>query len=166
MSILALRVIERNRVCDVPFIHIICFTDCNCKVASVGFARNGLTKGIFPMTTSVNSKTYTQYSVSPNLVGYSGPAHTASIKDLLNLGRTAAKPTPTFSGVVRSEGKLTRTLTLTGALTTKGDAILEIKTSIPVGADATDIDTLLNDMGAYLASATYKTIVKNSLINY
>lgn len=118
------------------------------------------------MSLSVNAKTYSADSVGPNLVGYAGPAHTASVNDKISLGRTAAKPTATFSGVVRSDGKLTRTLTLTGALTATGQAILEIKTSIPVGAAGADIDTMLNDMGAFLASATYKTIVKNAAINF
>lgn len=118
------------------------------------------------MSLTINAKTYNADSVGPNLVAYAGPAQTASVKDKFSLGRTAAKPTPVFSGVVRSDGKLTRTLTLTGALTTVGDAILEIKTSIPVGTAAADIDSLLNDAGAFLASATYKLVVKNSAINY
>lgn len=118
------------------------------------------------MSVSVNAKTYSAYAVGPNLVGYSGPAHTSTVKDRLNLGRTEAKPTTTFSGVVRSDSKLTRTLTLTGALTPTADAILEIKTSIPVGAAGADIDAILDDMGAFLASASYKTIVKNSVINF
>jgi hypothetical protein len=118
------------------------------------------------MSLTVNASTYAADSIGPNLVAYAGPAHTASVKDRLSLGRTAAKPTSVFSGVVRSEGKLTRTLTLTGALTTTGDAILEIRTSIPVGAASAAIDAMLNDMGAFLASASYKTIVKNSAINF
>lgn len=118
------------------------------------------------MALTVNASSYTVNSVGPNLVSYAGPAHTSSVKDALSLGRTAAKPTAVFSGVVRSEGKLTRTLTLTGALTPVGDAILEIRTSIPVGVAGAAIDALLNDMGAFLASATYKTIVKNSAINF
>jgi hypothetical protein len=118
------------------------------------------------MSLSVNTKTYAADSVGPNLVGYAGPNHTSSVKDKLSIGRTAAKPTVTFSGVVRSDGKLTRTLTLTGAITTTADAILEIKTSIPVGAASADIDAILNDMGAFLASASYKDIVKKSAINF
>jgi hypothetical protein len=35
-----------------------------------------------------------------------------------------------------------------------------------VGAASADIDTMLNDMGAFLASATYKDIVKKSAINF
>jgi hypothetical protein len=118
------------------------------------------------MSLSVNAKTYAADSVGPNLVSYAGPAHTSSVDDKLSLGRTTAKPTTVFSGVVRSDGKLTRTLTLTGALTPNAKAILEIKTSIPVGAAAADIDSMLNDMGAFLASATYKDVVKKSAVNF
>lgn len=118
------------------------------------------------MSLSVNTKTYAADSVGPNLVGYAGPAHTSSVKDKIALGRTVAKPTAAFSGVVRSEGKLTRTLTLTGALTPTADGILEIRTSVPVGAASADIDAMLNDMGAFLASATYKDIVKKSAVNF
>lgn len=118
------------------------------------------------MSLSVNTKTYSLDSSAPNLVKYAGPAHTSSVKDLIALGRTGAKPTTVFSGVVRSDGKLTRTLTLTGALTPSADAILEIKMSVPVGAASADIDAMLNDMGAFLASATYKDVVKKSAINF
>lgn len=118
------------------------------------------------MALTVNAKSYTLDSSGPNLVGYAGPAHTASVDDKIAIGRTAAKPTSVFSGVIRSDGKLTRTLTLTGALTPTGKAILEIKTSVPVGAASADIDSMLNDMGAFLASATYKDIVKKSAVNF
>lgn len=118
------------------------------------------------MSLTVSAKTYTLDSVGPNVVAYAGPAHTSSVDDKVHIGRTHAKPTAVFSGVVRSDGKLTRTLTLTGALTPTAKAILEIKTSIPVGAAGADIDSMLNDMGAFLASATYKDIVKKSAINF
>jgi hypothetical protein len=118
------------------------------------------------MTLTVNAKTFSADSQSPNSVGYTGPAHTLTVKDYVRLARVAAKPTATFSGVARTEAKLTRTLTLTGALTPAHDAILAIQVSIPVGAASADIDAVLNDMGAFLASATYKTHVKSQLINY
>lgn len=118
------------------------------------------------MSLSVNAKTYSADAIGPNQVVYAGPNHTSSVADKFSLGRTSAKPTASFSGVVRSDGKFTRTLTLTGALTPTGTAILEIKTSVPVGAASADIDSILNDAGAFVASATYKTIVKNSAINF
>lgn len=118
------------------------------------------------MALTINAKSYAANAFAQSLVGYIGPDRTLTVKDDVSLGRTAAKPTSVFSGVVRSSGKVTRTLTLTGALTPTGDAILEIKTSIPIGAASADIDELLNDFGAFLASATYKDIVKKSQISF
>jgi len=118
------------------------------------------------MSLTINAKTYTGNSYGANAVLYIGPSKTASIKDDVRLGYTAAKPTSVFSGVARTSAKITRTHTLTGALTTTGEAILDISVSTPVGMASADIDTLLNDMGAYLAAANFKTLVKNQQISY
>lgn len=118
------------------------------------------------MSLSINAKTYTADSFQTNQVGYIGPAKTVSVKDDTVLKRTAPKPTSVFSGVGRTTAKLTRTLTLTGALTPTGEAICEINVSVPVGYTAADVDTLLNDMGAFLASASFKTHVKSQQISY
>jgi len=118
------------------------------------------------MSLTVNAKTFTGDSYSSNAVSYVGPAHTLSLKDDIRLGRVAPKPTSVFSGVGRTAAKLSRTLTLTGALTPTGDAILEISVSVPVGAASADIDAVLNDMGSFLASATYKTHVKGLQIAF
>jgi hypothetical protein len=82
------------------------------------------------------------------------------------LKRTAPKPTDVFSGLSRTSCKATRTLTLTGAKTTTGNAILEIAISVPVGAASADVDTLLNDFGAFLASASFKTHVKTPQVAF
>ncbi len=118
------------------------------------------------MSLTVNAKTYAGDSFGGNLVGYSGPAHTLSVKDYVKLARTAPKPIATFSGVGRTSAKLTRTLTLTGALSPTHEGILDIGVSIPVGAASADIDTMLNDMGAFLASASFKAHVKAQQINF
>lgn len=118
------------------------------------------------MTLSVNAKNYTGNNYGVNAVGYIGPSKTSSIKDDMSLKLAVPKPTSTFSGVARTESKLTRTVTLTGALTQSGDAILDINVTIPVGMASADIDTLLNDMGAFLSSATYKTHVKSQQISF
>jgi hypothetical protein len=86
--------------------------------------------------------------------------------DDIRLGRVLPKPTSIFSGVGRTSAKLSRTLTLTGALTPSGVGIVEINVSVPVGAASADIDSLLNDMGAFLASATYKLHVKGQTISF
>jgi hypothetical protein len=118
------------------------------------------------MSLTINAKTYTADSFDTNQVGYIGPLKTASIKDDTKLIRTAAKPAASFSGVSRTTAKLTRTLALTGALSPTGDAILDIGVSIPVGYTAADVDSMLNDMGAFLASADFKTHVKTQKIAY
>lgn len=118
------------------------------------------------MSLSINAKTYTADSYAKDSVGYVGPLKTVSIKDDVSLKRTAPKPISTFSGVGRTQAKLTRTLSLTGALTTTGEAIVSIDVSVPVGVASADVDALLNDMGAYLAAAAFKTLVKNQQITY
>jgi len=118
------------------------------------------------MSLTVNAGTYTADSFQQNIVGYIGAAKTVSVMDDVVLKRIQPKPTPVFSGVGRTTAKLTRTLTLTGALTPTGLAICEINISAPVGYTAANIDTLLNDMGAFLASASFKTHVKSQQISY
>lgn len=113
------------------------------------------------MSLTVNAKAFTADTFLTNAILYYGPAHTLSVKDDIRLAKTAPKPTSTFSGVGRTGAKLTRTLTLTGAATSTGDAILDISVSIPVGAAGADVDSLLNDMGAFLSSASGKLWAKN-----
>lgn len=118
------------------------------------------------MSLSINTKTYASDSFQQNQVGYIGVLKTVSVKDDVILKRTAPKSTDTFSGVGRTSAKMTRTLTLTGAKTLAGDALVEINVSVPVGYASADVDALLNDMGAFLASATFKSHVKSQQINF
>ncbi len=118
------------------------------------------------MSLSINAKTFTADQYGQNAVGYIGPLKTVSVKDDARLLRIAPKPTATFSGVGKTSAKLTRTVTLTGALTPTWDTILDIQVTVPVGMASADVDTLLNDMGAFLASATFKTHVKSQQISY
>lgn len=89
-----------------------------------------------------------------------------SVKDDVALKRTAPKSTDVFSGLGRTEAKLVRTLNLTAAKTTTGDATVSISVAVPVGYSSGDVDTLLNDFGSFLASATFKTHVKSQQINF
>lgn len=118
------------------------------------------------MSLTVNTKTYTADSFQKDVVRYVGPANTVSVKDFVQLARTAPKATAVFSGMGRTEAKLTRTLTLTGALTPTGDSILTVQIAVPVGAASADIDALCNDAGSYLSGASFKTLVKNQQISY
>jgi len=118
------------------------------------------------MSLTVNAKTFTPDSFGVNAVGYIGSGKTVSVKDDVSLKRTAPKATDVFSGVGRTSAKMTRTLTLTGAKTLASDAICEINVSVPVGYASGDVDTLLNDMGAFLASASFKAHVKSQQISF
>lgn len=118
------------------------------------------------MSLSINAKTYTQDGSGLNSYQYIGPSKTVSVKDDVRLARTAPKLTAVFSGIGRTDAKMTRTLTLTGALTPTGDAICEISVNVPVGFASADVDTLLNDMGNFLSSATFKTHVKSQQVGF
>jgi len=118
------------------------------------------------MSWTFNTKVYTADQYGLDAVGYAGVLKTLTVADDLQLSRVPAKPTSVFSGVSRTQAKMTRTLTLTGALTPTGKAILSINVSIPVGAASADIDALLNDMGAALSHANFKTHVKSLQLTF
>lgn len=118
------------------------------------------------MSLVFNTKTYSADSYAINSVGFIGAAKTASAKDDLLLSRSAPKPTSDFSGLSRTEAKLTRTLTLTGAKTASGEAKVRILVDVPVGYASTDVDALLNDTGALLSGADFKTHVKSQKISF
>lgn len=118
------------------------------------------------MTLTVNAKAYNADRVGLDSVGYNGPAHTLSVLDDIQLGRTAPKPVASFSGVGKSSARLARTVTLTGALTPSGQAVISVAISIPVGTAGADVDSLLNDMGSYLSSASAKLHAKNLQITF
>jgi hypothetical protein len=117
------------------------------------------------MSLSINTKTYNPDSYQKDQVSYVGVNNTLSVKDKVVLARTAPKPTAEFSGVGRTMAKLTRTLSLTGALTPTADAIVDVQSQIPVGFTAADVDTLCADMGAWIASSQFKALLKHQLIN-
>lgn len=118
------------------------------------------------MALSVNAKAYNADSYALNSVVYIGPLKTVSVLDNLSMKRIAPKPTATLSGVGHTEMKLERTLTLTGALTPTGVGRVTINVDVPVGFAPADVDSLLNDTGAFLASATFKTHVKSQQITF
>lgn len=113
-----------------------------------------------------NTKTYTADSFGVNVVGYIGAAKSASVKDDFVLRRVEPKPTATFSGVSRVSAKLTRTLTLTGSLTPKGEGIIEISMSIPVGAATADIEAMLDDVASFGATTDASSFVQTRKISF
>lgn len=118
------------------------------------------------MSLTVNATTYTldSYPAAQAALYYSS-AHSATTKDDLRISRVAPKATSTFSGVNRQSFKLTRTHTLTGALTSTGESITEMSFSLPVGISTANIDSICADLGAFFSSAAGKTMVKSQLIS-
>lgn len=117
------------------------------------------------MALTVNTRTYTADSYAANATVYVGPANTVSVVDQLRLARTSPKPTSEFSGVARTQSKLTKTLTLSGALTPTAPIIIEINASVPVGAAAADVDVAATDVGSFTSSTAFKNLLKTMLIN-
>lgn len=118
------------------------------------------------MSLTFNTKTYTADSFSADAVSYNGPAKTMTVIDTLKLAKSQTKGSATFSGVVRVNDTLSRTLTLTGALSPTGLAYAKIEVQVPVGAASADVDALLNDFGALVSGADFKTHVKTPKVNY
>lgn len=118
------------------------------------------------MSITFNTKAYSADSYANNSVGYIGAAKTASVKDDFLLSRSQPKPTAVFSGLSRTAAKLTRTVTLTGALTPTGEIKIVVSVDVPVGCASADIDSLLNDVGALVSGADMKTHVKQQKITY
>jgi len=119
------------------------------------------------MSLTINTRVYTaDLAASGNAQPYNGPANTITVKDKFELGRTAPKPTKTYSGNARARVKQVKTLTLTGALTTTADMISSHEISVPVGAAAADIDTFCADQASWWANAAAKTLLKQlNLVN-
>lgn len=118
------------------------------------------------MSLTINAKTYNADSYETDAVGYIGSLKTVTVKDDVRLSRVKPKATATFSGLAKTTAKMSRTLTLTGALTPTGEGSVSILVQIPVGYASADVDALLNDMGAFLASASFKTHVKSQQVSF
>lgn len=118
------------------------------------------------MSLTINAKTFAPDSYSKDQVIYYGPAHTVQSKDDLKLSRTAPKPTAVYSGNSRQSSRFTRTVSLTDALTSKADVVIEIQTSIPVGVAAADVDAIVADVAAWVGHASFKINLKNGTISY
>jgi hypothetical protein len=117
------------------------------------------------MSLDVNTKVYSLDSSGVNNVGYRGPAHSVSSKDILRLLRVEPKVVTTSSGVGRTSAKLTRTLVLTGAKEPVRDGAIEVGGSIPVGAAQADVYAMIADLGAWMVSAEGKAHIWSQIVN-
>lgn len=90
---------------------------------------------------TTTDRVYERFSVdSPNKVTYTGPDHTATARDVLQLYRTFAKRTGVYLGSNKSTVKFTEdkvVLTAEG-LNTVAPLIADVSFSIPVGVSVAD----------------------------
>ncbi len=114
------------------------------------------------MTITVNTKAYAfDTNTTPDSARMVGPSNDFDTKDILELKRTAAKPTSDFPGVARSSAKFSRTVVINSVPYTM---IAEANFSIPVGALAADIDSIRDDLGDLLISSNGDDLVEKHKI--
>jgi hypothetical protein len=70
------------------------------------------------------------------------------------------KATKEFSGIGRSRVKLSRTLPLTGALTSVGPLTIDVGINVPVGAASADVDEALADIAAAFGQQWVEDLAK------
>lgn len=113
----------------------------------------------------INTRTYNPDRTLPDAVTYTGPAHTITLKDKFEMKRVYPKPSGTFLGVAKPNAKQTKTVTVNAVTGAVADAIINIGGSIPVGMSSADVDALLSDAAAFLASNDAKSLFKSLDIN-
>lgn len=113
------------------------------------------------MALTVNAKTYNNdVPRSPDILRYTGPLHTLSFPDYIDLSRTAPKATADYDGKGRARVKLTRRAT-NGSGVHLGDYIFDVAVSIPVGSASAEQDSVINDIAAWLATTAAKDLFKS-----
>lgn len=117
------------------------------------------------MSLTVNAKIYTVDSITGHTFGFQGPANTTLVKDRLVQRAFPAKPTALFSGNTRFAIGVYRSHTLTGAKTAAADGSAKVEFTLPVGISSADVDAYCNDLGAYIASAGFKSNLKAGQAN-
>lgn len=101
---------------------------------------------------TINTKSYTEQRTLPDTVVYSGPNHTLSIKDLLELKRVNPKPSKNSPGVARPNATIRWSYVDANTGETK-EANIAIIGSLPVGVDLSVVSTKLTDLTTFATSA-------------
>lgn len=116
------------------------------------------------MSLTINTKTYTNdVARSSDSYRYLGASHTFSFKDYVDTYRTAPKPTSTSDGQGKAEIKLTRTCT--DGTDNVGTAIADFNVSFPVGAATSELQAILDDLAAWLATSAADDLFIDQQIN-
>jgi hypothetical protein len=112
------------------------------------------------MAFTFNSKTFKPSGNRQDDASYAGPDKTVTDKDDIKLTRVLPKASPTFSGVGRALVSLNRTVALTDALTPKGELVMKVEFSVPVGTAEADLTEALADLAALAAASSLGQLVK------
>lgn len=114
------------------------------------------------MALTISTKTYALDTyMNPDRVKYVGPANTASVKDLVYMGRVAPKKTKDFDGVVRASEKTVKSAVINGITR---DLIAETFFSYPVGSPAGDVTALRVDHTSLLSAAPTQLLVDKAQV--
>lgn len=119
------------------------------------------------MSLTVSTKSYTLDRSQPDAISYKGPAHTLSIKDLIELKRVYPKPVKGFAGVARPTIKVVKTVLLADGVT-HADAIVNVTGSFPVGMSDADVGLMVDDVKSLmtLESAGTTHVMDQLALNY
>lgn len=116
------------------------------------------------MALLISTKTYAfDSNPTPESARYVGPAHTASVKDVVVLKRQAPKPIKDFAGVARSVEKTTKSVVINGVTR---DCVAETSFSYPVGADAATVTALRVDHASLITAAPTQLLVDKAQISH
>jgi len=113
------------------------------------------------MSITLNTKTYSfDTFVNPSKARYVGPAQTSVIKDQIFMAKTEPKVLDA-TGTARAQVKVVKTV-LIG--TTYRDIIFDCSIAIPVGAANADVDSVRDDIGDLLISATAQNLANKGTL--
>lgn len=115
------------------------------------------------MSLTVNTLTYENDTArTPDSFRYTGPSHTLSNRDYIDVKRVAPKPTADYAGQGKSAVKLTRDMeSSVTAGTIVGGGLLDLSLSVPVESITADQEALINDLGTWLLTAEAKDVLLN-----
>lgn len=116
------------------------------------------------MKITFNSKDYAAASITPDAVTYTGPNHNLVGKDTVALRRVLPKPVKDFAGVLRPNLKFVRTVTTNAEQGIKGDAIVDVSGSLPVGMTQSDIDALVADIASAMEAVFARDLFRQGQI--
>lgn len=118
------------------------------------------------MSFTLNTKEYEFDSSlgSADAARYTGPNHDFAGKDLIDLRRSWPKPSGDYPGNAKTHTKFVRQMT--DGTNPVGDAIAKVEFQYPSTAAVAEVDSLTDDVAAWVSSAIYKAMQKDADITH